>query len=61
MCSSDLTLWTLLRAEFLIDAVGLNKVQGQPFKVGEVVAEIHKQLEAAPMAQATTTQPTANA
>jgi 2-oxoglutarate ferredoxin oxidoreductase subunit alpha len=26
----------LLRAEFLIDAVGLNKVQGRPFLVGEI-------------------------
>jgi 2-oxoglutarate ferredoxin oxidoreductase subunit alpha len=27
----------LLRARFLIDAIGLNKVQGQPFKVREVL------------------------
>ncbi len=26
----------LIRAEFLVDAVGYNKVQGQPFKVGEL-------------------------
>ena len=30
-------LRTVLRAEFLIDAVGLNKIQGQPFKVREVI------------------------
>jgi 2-oxoglutarate/2-oxoacid ferredoxin oxidoreductase subunit alpha len=54
-------LRTILRAQFLVDAVGLNKVQGQPFKVSEVVAAIHKQLEAAPLAQASSTQPTVNA
>jgi hypothetical protein len=27
----------MLRARFLVDAVGLNKMQGQPFKVREVV------------------------
>src|SRR5690606_33577325 len=30
----------ILRARFLVDAVGLNKVQGQPFKVGEVYRAI---------------------
>jgi 2-oxoglutarate ferredoxin oxidoreductase subunit alpha len=30
----------LIRAEFLVDAVGLNKVQGKPFAVREVVAKI---------------------
>ena len=35
----------LIRAEYLIDAVGLNKVQGQPFKVSEVVAKALKMLE----------------
>jgi 2-oxoglutarate ferredoxin oxidoreductase subunit alpha len=30
----------LLRAEFLIDAVGLNKVQGKPFLVSEIAAKI---------------------
>ncbi len=30
----------LLRAEFLVDAVGLNKVQGKPFAVREVVDKI---------------------
>jgi len=27
----------ILRAKFLVDAVGLNKVQGRPFKVSEIV------------------------
>ena len=40
-------LRTVLRAEFLSTAIGLNKIQGQPFKVREVVAAIDKQLEAA--------------
>jgi 2-oxoglutarate ferredoxin oxidoreductase subunit alpha len=37
-------LRTMLRAEFLIDAVGLNKIQGQPFKVRDVIAAIEAQL-----------------
>ena len=28
----------VLRAEYLVDAIGFNKVQGQPFKVSEIVA-----------------------
>ena len=28
----------IVRSRFLIDAIGLNKIQGQPFKVREVVA-----------------------
>jgi 2-oxoglutarate ferredoxin oxidoreductase subunit alpha len=30
----------LLRAEFLVDAIGLNKIQGRPFLVGEVEEKI---------------------
>ena len=41
-------LRTVLRAEFLVDAVGLNKIQGQPFKVREVTAAIEDLLEPAP-------------
>ncbi|MGH7787105.1 MAG: 2-oxoacid:acceptor oxidoreductase subunit alpha [Candidatus Binatia bacterium] len=37
----------LLRAEYLVDAVGLNKIQGQPFKVGEIVARAQRLLEGA--------------
>jgi 2-oxoglutarate ferredoxin oxidoreductase subunit alpha len=33
-------LRTLIRAKYLIDAVGLNKVQGRPFAVAEVMAKI---------------------
>lgn len=32
----------LIRAEYLIDAEALNKVSGQPFKIGEILAAIHK-------------------
>ena len=34
----------LIRSEFLVDAVGLNKVQGKPFSVREVVFKIHEML-----------------
>ena len=36
----------LLRAEFLIPAESLSKVQGQPFRVAEIRARIEKMLEA---------------
>ena len=36
----------LLRAEYLVDAVGLNKIQGQPFKVSEIVSKATRLLEA---------------
>ena len=32
-------LLLLLRAKFLVDAEGLNKVQGQPFLVSEIEAD----------------------
>jgi len=38
-------LLVVLRARYLIDAVGLNKIQGQPFKVAEVTAAITALLE----------------
>lgn len=34
----------LLRAEFLVDAEALNKVAGQPFKIGEILAAIHQKI-----------------
>jgi 2-oxoglutarate ferredoxin oxidoreductase subunit alpha len=34
----------LLRAEFLVDAVGLNKVQGRPFLVSEIEEKIEQML-----------------
>jgi 2-oxoglutarate/2-oxoacid ferredoxin oxidoreductase subunit alpha len=35
----------LLRAEYLVDAVGLNKIQGRPFKVSEITMKITRMLE----------------
>lgn len=35
-------LRTLLRAEYLVDAQGFNKVQGKPFKVTELVARLEQ-------------------
>jgi 2-oxoglutarate ferredoxin oxidoreductase subunit alpha len=37
-------LRTIIRAKYLVDAVGLNKVQGKPFSVGEVVDKIESLL-----------------
>ena len=34
----------MLRSEFLIDAQGLNKVNGLPFKIGEIVDSIRAAL-----------------
>jgi 2-oxoglutarate ferredoxin oxidoreductase subunit alpha len=41
-------LRAVLRDRFLIDVVGLNKIQGLPFKVREIIVAIDKQLEMAP-------------
>ena len=30
----------MIRSEFLVDAQGLNKIAGQPFKIGEILAAI---------------------
>jgi 2-oxoglutarate ferredoxin oxidoreductase subunit alpha len=37
-------LW-LLRAKFLVDAVGLNKIQGRPFKQSELEQKIEEMLD----------------
>lgn len=37
-------LWTKLRADFLVDADKLNKVNGSPFKISEIVDGIKKAL-----------------
>lgn len=51
-----------LRAKFLLDIQGLNKVQGQPFKVREVVAAIEQLLGGARLSEVTVpTAPTARA
>src|SRR5688572_12020465 len=49
----------VIRAEFLIDAIGLNKIQGLPFKVREVQDAIEKLLGDAPAATTQITQPAA--
>jgi len=38
-------LKTLLRAQYLVDAQGLSKVSGQPFKISEIEAAIRDRLE----------------
>lgn len=38
-------LLMLLRSTYLIDAVGLNKMQGKPFSVGEISAKINEMLD----------------
>ncbi len=38
-------LLQLIRAEFLVDAIGFNKIQGRPFRVAEIVARVRKLLE----------------
>ena len=38
-------LRTVLRAEYLVPAVGLNQVNGLPFKISTIEAAIHEQLE----------------
>jgi 2-oxoglutarate ferredoxin oxidoreductase subunit alpha len=35
----------VLRAEYLVDAIGLNKVSGQPFKITEIEERIRSILE----------------
>ena len=34
-----------IRADFLVDAKGINKVQGKPFLVSELMAEIKNHVE----------------
>jgi 2-oxoglutarate/2-oxoacid ferredoxin oxidoreductase subunit alpha len=36
-------LW-VLRARFLVDAIGLNKIQGRPFAEGEIIAKVEELL-----------------
>ena len=35
----------LLRAKFLVDAKGINKVQGKPFRVAELIEVIEKECK----------------
>ena len=34
----------ILRAQFLVDAIGLNKIQGRPFLVSEIEGKIEELL-----------------
>jgi len=38
-------LLLVLRAKYLVDAIGLNKIQGKPFKVSEIEAKIEEVLQ----------------
>ena len=38
-------LMKMVRADYLIDAIGFNKVQGRPFKVSEIANRIARALE----------------
>ncbi len=38
-------LWTIIRARYLIDAVGYQRVKGKPFRIQEIVDEAHRLLE----------------
>ena len=38
-------LMKVIRAEYLVDAIGMNKVQGQPFRVGELMGKMQALLE----------------
>ncbi len=46
-------LRAVIRSTFLVDAQGLNKIQGQPFKVREVTAAIENLLNTVPTSVAT--------
>jgi 2-oxoglutarate ferredoxin oxidoreductase subunit alpha len=35
----------ILRSEYLVDAKGINKIQGKPFKVSELVARLEEQFQ----------------
>jgi 2-oxoglutarate ferredoxin oxidoreductase subunit alpha len=52
----------VIRAKYLVDAVGLNKIQGLPFKVREVVGAVEQMLgAAAPLAEGVVLERQANA
>ena len=38
-------LLKMIRADYLIDAFGFNKIQGRPFKVSELATRIQRALE----------------
>jgi 2-oxoglutarate ferredoxin oxidoreductase subunit alpha len=54
-------LRTVLRDKFLVDCKGLNKIQGMPFKVREIVAAVDKQLESLPASSSSSSHIQVNA
>jgi 2-oxoglutarate ferredoxin oxidoreductase subunit alpha len=38
-------LWRIVRAEFLVDAIGFHKIQGRPFKIQEIVSRVERLLQ----------------
>ncbi|HTL32697.1 MAG TPA: 2-oxoacid:acceptor oxidoreductase subunit alpha [Kofleriaceae bacterium] len=54
-------LRAVIRDKFLVDAQGLNKIQGQPFKVREITAAVDKQLESLPTASTSSSHIQVNA
>ena len=38
-------LFKMIRAKYLVPAVGLNKIKGQPFKIAEIEAAIEALLK----------------
>jgi len=54
-------LRTILRAKYLVDAQGLNKIQGQPFKVREVVTAVEALIAGQPLPESATTARAAQA
>jgi 2-oxoglutarate ferredoxin oxidoreductase subunit alpha len=38
-------LLRVVRAEYLVDAIGQNQIQGRPFKVAEIRGRVEKLLE----------------
>ena len=50
-------LRAVIRDKFLVNAIGLNKIQGMPFKVREIIEAVDRQLESAPSASPSTVQP----
>ena len=51
----------MIRAQYLVDAIGLNKVQGLPFMVREIIAAVDQQLDTVVASPAASTQPTVTA
>jgi 2-oxoglutarate/2-oxoacid ferredoxin oxidoreductase subunit alpha len=51
----------VLRDKFLVDVIGLNKIQGLPFKVREVLDAVENLLGGTPQPSASTSQPLATA